>query len=87
MQQAEKCFIENAVLIGEFNEVTIRKAVELFGQETVDYVLSLKNDFRYRDKTFYSRYGLGGTEIEYLTRAGFMAAVTYNNVKDELTKA
>lgn len=84
MQQAEKCFIENAVLIGEFNEVTLRKALELFGRETVDYVLAKENK---KGCVYHNKYGFGGPgSVEYFTRDGFMAAVTYNNVKDELTK-
>lgn len=79
--QAQALFEENAILFGDRDAVPKATVTALLGQAAVNYVLWADTAGSGR-KGYYN--GIGMNEhikplIEYITLAGFMQAVTYNN--------
>ncbi len=83
-KQVNQIFRQNAILIGNADGVPEYRAVELFGEEAVDYVMGTKGRNGY-----YNGYGIGDYNLFYLTYSGFQAVATYANVIEvrELCKA
>ncbi len=87
--QAVALFEEHAILFGDTDAVPTTTAAALLGQTAVDYVLweDRPGDGR-RNKGYWNGIGMNDyikPLIHYLTLAGFLRAVTYNNAK--LTEA
>ncbi len=76
-EQTDMLFQQNAVLIGEVDGMPRYRAVELFGEEAVDYVMG--RDLR---NGYYNVYHIKGCGTCYLTCKGFRAAATYVNLRE-----
>ncbi len=76
-KQVDQLFQQNAILIGNEDNVPKYRAVELFGEEAVDFVM----DMNCRNG-YYNGYGIGNYTVRYLTYKGFQAAATYVNIRE-----
>ncbi len=76
-KQVDQLFQQNAVLIGNADNIPEYRAVELFGKKAVDYVMSTNCRNGY-----YNAYGIGNYDAPYLTYRGFQAAATYVNIRE-----
>ena len=74
--QAMDIFTRNAVLIGDRDVLPMDRALELLGYSAMSYIA----DRHTIERPLYGRYDAGGGCIQYLTREGYMLAVTYNNI-------
>lgn len=86
--QAVALFEEHAILMGDTDAVPTTTAAALLGQTAVDYVLWEDKLGSGRHKGYWNGIGMNDyikPLIYYLTLAGFLRAVTYNNAK--LTEA
>ena len=76
LEQTEKLFRDNAIMIGGRDYVPTDTAEKLLGRNAVKYANKLGEDYN-----CYSTGELGGfKEIVYLTKNGFIKAVTFKNI-------
>ncbi len=76
-KQVNQLFQQNAVLIGNVDGMPKYQAVELFGEEAVDFVMGMNCSNGY-----YNEYGIGNYDAAYLTYKGFQTAATYVNIRE-----
>ncbi len=76
-KQVDQLFQQNAILIGNADGMPKYRAVELFGEEAVNYVMgtNLRNGY-------YNMYGIRNYDASYLTYKGFQVAATYVNIRE-----
>lgn len=77
--QAESLFAQHAVLFGSRDGIPERAAVALLGCDAVAFAKRMGTS---SPVTLWNGYGNGSYTANYLTLAGFLIAVTYNNVTD-----
>lgn len=76
LEQAEKMYSIHAVLFGDREGVPLFVAEDTLGFEAVHFVRKLNAD----NRGLINGYGIGNFTAEYLTKRGFMTAVTFLNV-------
>lgn len=76
--QTKELFDREAFLFGTTDGIPEKRAVELLGQEAVDFTHRMETV----DKRgyYFNGYGNGPFTAYYMTLAGLYIAVTYNNV-------
>lgn len=72
--QAEKLFAENAVLLGTQDAVPLTRLCEICGPEAAEYAIKTV-----KAGTDYNVYGCRGKQIPYVTKSGFLIAVSHMN--------
>ena len=78
--QVTELFQREAVLFGTVDGIPEERAVELFGQEAVDFAHRVEGHDEGRRGWYFNGYGNGRYTAYYITLAGCYIAVTYNNV-------
>ena len=76
--QTKELFEREAVLFGAVDGIPMKRAVEILGQEAVDFTHRMES----YDKSlrYFGGYGNGPYTAYYITLYGLYIAVTYNNV-------
>ena len=74
--QAMLLFEQEAVLVEKKDVVPLNRAKALFEKDIIETIYKIENSGIYWNT--YSTYGL---DLTYLTLSGFLAAVSYNNIK------
>lgn len=76
--QTKELFEREAFLFGAVDGIPEKRAVEILGQEAVDFTHRMEQ----YDKglRYFGGYGNGPFTAYYITLAGLYIAVTYNNV-------
>lgn len=69
-----------AVLFGDREGVPLYRAKALLGAEAVAHVAD-RDRYKGNMGRFLNGYGIGDYTAEYLTKSGFMTAITFLNVK------
>lgn len=84
LQQVDELFDKEAICIGDKNGVPVYRAVEIFGEEAVNFSRKLsdsKNKYGSRKETSFSTYGIGRDySLDYVTQKAFRIAATYHNI-------
>ena len=77
--QATALFEEHTILFGDIDAVPEQKAADLLGRAAVEFAHRMDGSSRVK---LWNGYGNGEYTAYYLTLAGFLVAVTYNNVSE-----
>lgn len=75
-EAATALFKEHAILFGSIDAVPEAIAADLLGRAAVDFAKRMDKN---SNVTLWGGYGIGDYTAFYLTLAGFLIAVTYNN--------
>lgn len=84
LQQVDELFDKEAICIGDKNGVPVYRAVEIFGEEAVDFSRRLsdtKNKYGSKREASFNAYGIGENyALNYVTQKAFRIAATYHNI-------
>lgn len=75
--QAKALFERYAILFGSIDAVPEQIACAILGQEAIEFTHKMGKNYSVK---LWDTYGIGSYSANYLTLAGFLVAVTYNNV-------
>lgn len=75
-RQVEQLFAEECVLVGERDVLPFSIAIDIFGEDAVEFAKSFKGG--------YNLFGIDGGDYNlcYLTFRGVQLAVTYSNIRE-----
>ena len=75
-EETKELFKREAILFGAVDGIPETRAVEILGQEAVDFAHRMDG----QNGTYFNGFGIGQYTAHYMTLAGLYIAVTYNNL-------